>query len=62
MHAFVRLRQLLATHKDLARKLEELQNKYDAQFRLVFEAIKQLMEPPVQPNTRRIGFRREREE
>jgi hypothetical protein len=53
MHAFVRLRQLLATHKDLARKLEELQNKYDAQFRLVFEAIKQLMEPPVQPNTRR---------
>ncbi len=39
MRAFVRLRQLLATHKDLARKLEELENQYDAPFRYVFEAI-----------------------
>jgi hypothetical protein len=62
MRAFVRLRQLLATNKDLARKLEELESKYDAQFRVVFEAIKQLMEPPVPPNRRRIGFGREREE
>ncbi len=62
MRAFVRLRQIPATHKDLARKLEELEKKYAAQFRHVFEAIQPLMEPPVQPNTRRIGFGREREE
>lgn len=46
MRAFVRLRQLLATHKDLARKLEDLEKKYDAQFRVVFEAIRELMIPP----------------
>ncbi len=55
MRAFVRLRQLLATHKDLARKLQELEKKYDAQFRIVFEAIRQLMEPPEKPKGR-IGF------
>ena len=46
MRAFVRLRQLLNTHKELARKLEELEKKYDAQFKSVFDAIKALMEPP----------------
>ena len=46
MRAFVRLRQLLNTHKDLARKLEALEKKYDAQFKGVFDAIKALMEPP----------------
>ncbi len=45
MRAFVRLRQLLATHKDLAKKLEELENKYDGQFKIVFEAIRRLMLP-----------------
>ena len=55
MRAFVRLRQLLATHKDLARKLEEMDKKYDAQFRVVFTAIRELMEPPKSPK-RRIGF------
>jgi hypothetical protein len=56
MRAFVRLREILSTHKDLARKLEELENKYDEQFRVVFEAIRQLMIPP-EPPKRRIGFR-----
>jgi len=56
MRAFVRLRELLATHKDLARKLEELEKKYDKQFAIVFEAIRQLMQPPEPPPKRRIGF------
>ena len=55
MRAFVRLRLLLATHADLARKLEDLEKKYDAQFRAVFEAIRELMEPPI-PARREIGF------
>jgi hypothetical protein len=45
MRAFVRLRQLLATHADLAQKLAELEQRYDANFRVVFDAIRQLMEP-----------------
>lgn len=56
MRAFVKLRELLATHKDLARKLEELEKKYDSQFRIVFEAIRQLMMPP-EKTKRQIGFR-----
>jgi len=56
MRAFVRLRQLLNTHKDLARRLDELEKKYDSQFRVVFEAIRQLMAPP-EPKRRQIGFR-----
>jgi phage regulator Rha-like protein len=59
MRAFVQLREILSTHKDLARKLEEMENKYDAQFRQVFEAIRQLMLPPVGEMKRRIGFRAE---
>jgi hypothetical protein len=46
MRAFVRLREMIATHKDLARKLEALEKKYDAQFRVVFEAIRELMTRP----------------
>ncbi len=57
MRAFGRLRQILATHKDLARKLEELEKKYDSQFRVVFDAIRQLMMPPPSKG-RRIGFLR----
>ena len=55
MRTFVRLRQLLATHKDLARKLAALERRYDRRFRVIFQAIRQLMGPPGQP-TRRIGF------
>ena len=54
--AFVRLRQLLATHADLARKLEALEKKYDAQFKVVFDAIRQLMAPPPEKPKGRIGF------
>ncbi|MBI3597468.1 MAG: hypothetical protein HY203_09975 [Nitrospirae bacterium] len=43
MRAFVRLRKWMATHKDLVRKLAALENKYDAQFKVVFDAIRQLM-------------------
>lgn len=46
MRAFVKLRELLNTHKDLARKLDKLEKKYDAQFKSVFDAIKLLMTPP----------------
>jgi len=55
MRAFAQLRALLATHADLARKLEELEKKYDAQFRVVFDALRQLMNPPVPPR-KQIGF------
>ena len=55
MRAFVQLRHLLATHEDLARKLAELEKKYDAQFQVVFDAIRQLMTPP-EPPPKKIGF------
>ena len=57
MRAFVKLRELLSTHKDLAKKLETLEQKYDAQFKVVFDAIRQLMPPPVPKKKRRIGFK-----
>ena len=57
MRAFVRFREIMATHKDLARKLEEMEGKYDFQFQIVFEAIRQLMAPPPPPEKKkRIGF------
>lgn len=55
MRAFVRLRELMASHADLARKLEELEERYDEQFRIVFDAIRQLMTPP-EAERRKIGF------
>jgi hypothetical protein len=56
MRAFVRLRRMLETHADLARKLAALERKYDAQFKSVFDAIRELMAPPVPKPRRRIGF------
>ena len=57
MRAFVRLREIMMTHKELARKLDELEKKYDQNFQVVFEAIRQLMAPPPPPDKRRrIGF------
>jgi phage regulator Rha-like protein len=56
VRTFVRLRRILATHESLARKLATLEKKYDAQFRMVFDAIRELMAPPP-ANKRRIGFR-----
>ena len=55
MRAFVRLRQLLASHTDLARKLTALEQKYDEQFKVVFDAIRALMAPPEKP-PKKIGF------
>ena len=55
MRAFVRLRQLMATHTDLARKLTALEQKYDKQFKVVFDAIRALMSPPAKPR-KKIGF------
>ena len=55
MRAFVRLRELMATHKDLVRRLNEMEKKYDAQFRVVFDAIRELMTPP-ESKKRKIGF------
>lgn len=57
VRAFVRLRQVLASHKDLARKFAALEAKYDSQFKAVFDAIRQLMTPPPNPRRRSIGFR-----
>jgi hypothetical protein len=55
MRAFVRLRQILASNRELSRRLDELEKKYDAQFRVVFEAIRELMKPP-ETKKRPIGF------
>ncbi len=55
MRAFVRLRQILSTNRELAKRLDELERKYDAQFKIVFDAIRQLMSPP-EPPKKRIGF------
>ena len=56
MRAFVRLRSILASHQELARKLSALESKYDAQFKVVFDAIRELMAPAAQPARRPIGF------
>lgn len=58
MRAFVRLRRLLESHRDLARKLKELEAKYDRQFLAVFDAMRELMDPPPEPARERIGFLR----
>jgi hypothetical protein len=55
MRAFVKLREILASHRDLAHRLEEMEDRYDAQFRAVFDAIRELMTPP-EKTRRRIGF------
>jgi hypothetical protein len=55
MRAFVKLRTILASHKDLLKKIEDMEKRYDSQFKIVFEAIRGLMVPPEKPK-RRIGF------
>jgi uncharacterized protein Yka (UPF0111/DUF47 family) len=52
---FVKLRQMLAGHKELQKKIEDMESKYDEQFRIVFQAIKQLLSDENQPK-RKIGF------
>lgn len=54
MRAFVQLRKMLLTNADLRKKIEQMEEKYDKQFAIVFQAIKQLLKPP--RHTRAIGF------
>jgi hypothetical protein len=62
MRAFVKLRELALTHKDLARRLDALEAKYDIQFKVVFDVIRELMEPPdTVKKKQKIGFLREGE-
>lgn len=56
VRAFVRLRLLLASNAELSGRLDDLENKYDRQFKVVFDAIRQLMSPPI-PTRKQIGFR-----
>ncbi len=58
MRAFVKLREIMASHAELAKKLDDLEKKYDKQFKAVFQAIRQLMEQPVSPS-RQIGFKKD---
>ena len=58
MRVFVKLRAVMASHAHLARKLDALERRHDAQFKVVFDAIRQLMIPPA-TKTRRVGFRSE---
>jgi len=56
MRAFVRLRQMLFSHAELARKVDSLEKEYDSQFKVVFDALRQLMQPPPEKPKRPIGF------
>lgn len=56
MRAFVRLRQMLASNAEFAKKLDSLERKYDSQFKVVFDALRQLMQPPPTKPRRPIGF------
>ena len=56
VRTFIRLRELLATHRELARKLEQMEKKYDSQFKAIFEVIEQLMESPEDLERKPIGF------
>jgi hypothetical protein len=60
MRTFVRLRQMLTSHADLARRLDALEKSYDAQFKAVFDAIRELMSPTVPRRRRAIGFQPEK--
>lgn len=55
MRAFVKLREMILSNKELSRRLGDLEKKYDKQFKLVFDAIRQLMTPP-ETKKRKIGF------
>ena len=61
MRTFTRLREMLLTHKDLQRKIDNMEKKYDHQFKIVFDAIKQLITHEEPKKKKPIGFRREPE-
>ena len=56
MRAFVRLRELIGHNRELARRLDDVESRYDQQFKIVFDAIRELMTPPAPAPKRRIGF------
>jgi phage regulator Rha-like protein len=58
MRTFIKLREIMVTHKDLARKIDDMERKYDVQFKVVFEAIRRLLTPP-EKLKKRIGFYKE---
>ena len=58
MRAFVKLREMIASHEELAKRLDEMENKYDSQFKVVFDAIRALITKP-ESKKRKIGFIRE---
>lgn len=61
MRTFVKLRRILESHKDLWRKIEDLERKYDGQFKTIFDALRHLMTPPPEKPKRPIGFVVDRE-
>ena len=61
MRTFTKLRNMIATHADLKRKIEDMEKKYDGQFRIVFEAIQQLLEEDVKPR-KKIGYIKEKQQ
>jgi hypothetical protein len=56
MRAFVRMREVMISHKEMARRIDDMERKYDTQFKAVFDAIRRLMEPPEPPKKRPIGY------
>ena len=60
MRTFTKLRRILASHDDLRRKIEAMENKYDVQFKVVFDAIRSLMSPPTKEQ-KKIGFRKDKD-
>ncbi len=59
VRAFVRMRRMLSEHADLAARLDRLEGEYDGKFKVIFDAIRQLMLPPAEPQGRRIGFQKD---
>jgi len=56
VRAFIRLREIMTTHKDLVQKLKQMEKKYDQKFKVVFDAIRELMVSPISSPKRQIGF------
>jgi ORF6N domain len=56
MRAFVRMREVMISHKEMARRIDDMEGKYDAQFKAVFDALRRLMEPSASPKKRPIGY------
>ena len=57
VRAFVRLRELITSHKELARKLAALEHEYDERFKVIFDALNELTGPPEEPDRPSIGFK-----